>query len=109
MSAMPEQAMKSTGDWSRLLLNKVVFVTGAGGGLGSAIVQTCAAHGARVIVADVNKTAADDVVTRIIDDDPTRNESLLAIELDVTDEQAIQAAVETVVNKWNTIDVLVNK
>jgi NADP-dependent 3-hydroxy acid dehydrogenase YdfG len=34
---------------------------------------------------------------------------VIAIELDVTDEQAIQNAVKSVVDKWNTIDVLVNK
>lgn len=109
MSAAPEQASKSSGDWSKLLPNKVVFVTGAGGGLGSAIAQTCAAHGARVVVADINKTGAESVVNKIISDDPTRKDSVIAIELDVTDEQAIQNAVQTVVDQWTTIDVLVNK
>ncbi len=63
----------------------------------------------RVVVADVNKTTADEVVTKIIDGNPSKKDYIIAIELDVTDEQAIQNAVKTVVDKWNTIDVLVNK
>ncbi len=46
ISAAPEQASKPSGDWSRLLLDKVVFVTGAGGAIGAPIAQACAAHGA---------------------------------------------------------------
>ncbi|CAF1174572.1 unnamed protein product [Adineta steineri] len=108
MSAAPEQATKPSGDWSRLLPNKVVIVTGAGGGIGSAIAHTCVLHGARVVVADINKKAADEVVTKIISEDETKKDFVIAIELDVTDEQAIQNAVKSVVDKWNTVDILVN-
>ncbi len=109
MSAAPEQATKPSGDWSRLLLNKVVIVTGAGGGIGSVIAETCVLHGARVVVADVNKKSADEVVAKIINDDQTRKDFVIAIELDVADEQSIETGVKTVVDKWNTVDVLVNK
>ncbi len=109
MSTAPEQATKPSGDWSRLLLNKVVIITGAGGGIGSAIAETCALHGAYVVIADVNKKAADEVAAKIINDDETRKEYVMPIELDVSDDQAIQNAVQAVVDKWKTVDVLVNK
>ena len=109
MATAPDQATKPSGDWSQLLKNKVVIVTGAGGGIGSVIAETCALHGARVVVADANKTAANEVVKKIIDTDATRQEYLLALELDVCDEQAIEKAVQTVVEKWSTVDILVNK
>jgi NAD(P)-dependent dehydrogenase (short-subunit alcohol dehydrogenase family) len=109
MSTAPEQATKPSGDWSRLLLNKVVIITGAGGGIGSVIAETCVLHGARVVIADVNKKAADEVAAKIINDDETRKEYVMPIELDVSDDQAIQNAVQAVVDKWNTVDVLVNK
>ena len=109
MSTIPEQASKPSGDWSQLLLNKVVIVTGGGGGIGSAIAQTCVLHGARVVVADINKKAADEVVTKITDEDERKKDYVMAIELDVADERAIESAVKTVVDKWNTVDVLVNK
>ncbi len=109
MAAAPEQASKPSGNWSQLLSDKVVFITGAGGGIGSTIAQTCALHGARVVIADINKNAADEVATKIINEDANKRDYVMAIELDVVDEQAIQNAVKSVVDKWNTIDVLVNK
>jgi NAD(P)-dependent dehydrogenase (short-subunit alcohol dehydrogenase family) len=109
MAAAPEQATKPSGDWSRLLTDKVVIITGAGGAIGSVIAETCVLHGARVVVADVNKKAADEVVAKIVNADPSRQEYVLAIELDVCDEQSIENAVKTVVDKWNTVDVLINK
>jgi NAD(P)-dependent dehydrogenase (short-subunit alcohol dehydrogenase family) len=39
--------------WSQILLDKAVFITGADGGIGSAISQTCALYGARVVVSDI--------------------------------------------------------
>jgi NAD(P)-dependent dehydrogenase (short-subunit alcohol dehydrogenase family) len=109
MATAPEQATKPSGDWSRLLTDKVVIITGAGGGIGSVIAETCVLHGARVLIADINKKSADEVVAKIVNADPTRQEYVLAIELDVCDEQSIENAVKTVVDKWNTVDILVNK
>ena len=109
MIEVPEQAFKPSGDWSQLLSNKVIFVTGAGGAIGSVIVQACLSHGARVVISDVNKKAADEVAIKIIDEDSNKKDYMMTIELDVTDEQAIENAVKNVIDKWNTIDVLVNK
>lgn len=109
MFTAPEQASKPNGDWHSLLLNKVIIVTGAGGAIGSAIACTCALHGANVVVADINKKAADEVIAKIISEDDTKKNSVLSIELDVTDEQSIQNSIQIVVDKWNTVDVLINK
>jgi len=46
--------------------NRVVIVTGAGGGLGAAHARYLAAHGAAVIVNDINQTAAQQVVDDIV-------------------------------------------
>ena len=109
MSTAPEQATKPSGDWSQLLRDKVVIVTGAGGGIGSTIAETCVLHGARVAIADVNKKAADEVANKIVNADQTRKDYVLAIELDVVDEKSIKDVVKTIVDKWGTVDVLVNK
>jgi NAD(P)-dependent dehydrogenase (short-subunit alcohol dehydrogenase family) len=108
MSTAPEQATKPSGDWSQLLANKVVIVTGAGGGIGSVIAETCVLHGARVVIADVNKAAADKVATKILQNDETRKDYLMPIELDVVEEKSIESVVKAVVDKWNTVDILVN-
>jgi len=44
---------------------RVVFVTGAGGGMGTAISARFAAEGAQVVVADVNEAGANDTVAQI--------------------------------------------
>jgi ornithine carbamoyltransferase len=109
MATIPEQSSKPSGNWCQLLKDKIVFVTSAGGGIGSAIAHTCALHGARVVVADINKAAADEVVAKIINEDKTKKDCVISIELDVSNEQAVENAVKIVVDKWTTIDVLFNK
>lgn len=94
--------------WSQILLDKVVFVTGAGGGIGSAISRTCALHGAKVVVSDINKAAADKVVADILESEPTQSDRIISLQVDTVDEQAIEQAVKIVVGKWGTIHVLVN-
>ncbi|CAF3427903.1 unnamed protein product [Rotaria sp. Silwood1] len=100
--------VKLSESWSQVLLDKVVFVTGAGGGIGSAISHTCALHGARVVVSDINKAAADKVVTDILGNQNEASDRIMSLELDTVDEQAIEQAVKKVVDKWGTIHVLVN-
>ncbi len=94
--------------WSQILLDKVVFITGAGGGIGSAISRTCALHGARIVVSDINKSAADKVVADILENQNEISERIMSLELGTVDEQAIEQAVKKVVDKWGTIHVLVN-
>ncbi|CAF3729059.1 unnamed protein product [Rotaria socialis] len=99
---------KGNESWSKVLLDNVVVITGAGGGIGSAISHTCALQGAKVVVSDVNKAAADKVVADII---ATRNQEpdrIMSIKLDTADEKTIEEAVAKVVEKWGTIHVLVN-
>ena len=95
-------------NWSQILLDKVVFITGAGGGIGSAMVQTCVLQGARVVVSDINKAAADKVVADIVAGDNEKKDRLMSLELDTVSEQAIEQAVKQVVDQWHTIHVLVN-
>jgi NAD(P)-dependent dehydrogenase (short-subunit alcohol dehydrogenase family) len=95
-------------NWSQVLLDKVVFITGGGGGIGSAIAQVCFLQGARVAVADVDKAAADKTVADILANADKESDRILSLKLDTVDEQAIEQAVKQVVDKWSTIHVLVN-
>lgn len=95
-------------NWSQILCDKVVFITGAGGGIGSAISRTCALQGAQVVVSDVNKAAAEAVATEISESQNGESDRVMSLELDTTSEQAIEEAVKKVVDKWGTIHVLVN-
>ena len=93
---------------SNILNDKVVLITGAGGGIGSAISRTCALQGARVVVSDVNKAAADAVAIEISGNENGESDRVMSLELDTASEQAIEEGVKKVVEKWGTVHVLVN-
>jgi NAD(P)-dependent dehydrogenase (short-subunit alcohol dehydrogenase family) len=79
------------------LEGKVAVVTGAGSGIGKAAAEALAAAGATVIVADRNLAAARDVAGGL--------NSAIAVEADVTQEQAIEAMFAAAPAR---VDILVN-
>ena len=46
--------------------DRVVIITGAGGGLGAAHARVLASHGAKVVINDINASAAEQVVKDIL-------------------------------------------
>jgi NAD(P)-dependent dehydrogenase (short-subunit alcohol dehydrogenase family) len=82
-------------DWSRLLDGRVAVVTGGGAGIGGAISQLFAQHGAVVEIAEV---------------DPARAEvdHAHATVLDVRDDDAVTAWSAEVLERRGRVDVLVN-
>ena len=87
-----------------LLKNKLALVTGAGGGLGSAIAQGFASEGARVVVADINAERAADTVASIV---AAGGEAWSEV-LDVTDREGCKRFAEALTQRLGPIDILVN-
>src|SRR6201988_5342888 len=86
------------------LRNKICIVTGAASGIGREIAVRFAREGARVAIAVLNKDAAQAVADEI-----TRGGGkALAVAMDVTNEDQVNAAVATVVREWDGVDVLVS-
>ncbi|WP_158559858.1 SDR family NAD(P)-dependent oxidoreductase [Prauserella sp. PE36] len=84
----------------------MVFVTGAGNGLGQEYAHRLANAGARVAVVDVDGEAARSTAEEIgaeVGEDRVSN-----FELDVRDAAAIGAAVRHVTDAWGRLDALVN-
>jgi NAD(P)-dependent dehydrogenase (short-subunit alcohol dehydrogenase family) len=70
------------------LAGKCAFVTGGAGGLGAAICAELSRAGATVVAADLKEGSL--------------------IKLDVTDDQAVSAALNSVVKRHGRLDILVN-
>ncbi|KAA3654652.1 MAG: 3-hydroxybutyrate dehydrogenase [Proteobacteria bacterium] len=84
------------------LNDKVSLITGAAGGIGLGIARRFIAAGSKVAIADINMAAARQVVTELGED------RAMAVAMDVTDEAAVNAGVQAVVDRWGTVDVLVS-
>ena len=83
---------------------KVAIVTGGAGGLGSEICRRFSMRGAAVTVADVNTGAASEVAGTITSD----GGNAIGVQVEVTDEDSVVAAVRTVVNELGRVDYLVH-
>ncbi|TFZ02892.1 SDR family oxidoreductase [Ramlibacter henchirensis] len=86
------------------LSGKTAVVTGGGGGLGSAIAIALAAEGAHVLVVDRYGDAAERAARNIL----AAGGSAAFEALDIGDRAAVMAFGARVVEKYGTLDVLVN-
>jgi NAD(P)-dependent dehydrogenase (short-subunit alcohol dehydrogenase family) len=82
-------------------MSKVWLITGSAQGLGRSIAEAALAAGDRVVATARGKARLDDLLARYGD-------RVRAIELDVTDAAAAQAAVQAAVAAFGRLDVLVN-
>ncbi|HEY0249156.1 MAG TPA: SDR family NAD(P)-dependent oxidoreductase [Gryllotalpicola sp.] len=80
---------------------KVWFITGSSRGFGRALVQAALAAGDLVVATARTPGQLDDVVAQY-------GEAIAPVALDVTDAAAARAAIETAVQRFGRIDVLVN-
>ncbi len=85
------------------LATRIALVTGAASGIGKAIAQRLAAEGACVVIADLDAEKARAAAEEIGSADVA-----IGIAADVTDESAVQAAVDATVLAFGGIDLVVN-
>ncbi len=79
-------------------------VTGAGRGIGAAVARRFAEHGATVVAADIDGSSARTTAASIASDAGAVVEPL---ELDVTDEEAVEAAFGSVLSRHGRLDFAV--
>ncbi|HLJ77079.1 MAG TPA: SDR family NAD(P)-dependent oxidoreductase [Acidobacteriaceae bacterium] len=87
------------------LRDRVVVVTGGASGIGEAIVEAFGANGARVAFLDLQADAGEALSRRIEEAGAPRP---LFLTCDLTDTAALGRAAETILQRFGTVDVLVN-
>ena len=86
------------------LKDKVAIVTGGGHGIGRAYCLGLAEEGARVVVADIDKAAADEVAGMI----QSKGGEALSIETDISSQQQVNEMADKTADAFGGIDILVN-
>jgi 3-hydroxybutyrate dehydrogenase len=86
------------------LQDKVALITGAASGIGKDIAQVYLDNGAKIIIADLNIEAASATALQF---DPS-GERAMAVQMDVTDEAAVESGIAAAAAKFGGIDILVS-
>ena len=84
--------------------DKVCLVTGGASGIGRAICTLLAAEGAKVAIVDRDANRAAETMRAIT----SESGQAISVHADVSEPQAVVAAVDEVVRTWGRIDILVN-
>jgi len=86
------------------LKDKVALITGAAIGIGQAEARLFAAEGATIVVSDINDAGGKETVALIKE----RGSEAIFVHADVTKAAEIKNLVETAVQKYGKIDIVIN-
>lgn len=85
-------------------MDKIILITGASSGIGEGIASELGSAGAKVLLGARRLDRIETIAAEIRDAGGTAE----ARELDVTNRQSMAAFVETAMDQWGRIDVLIN-
>lgn len=84
-------------------IDKTAIITGAAGGIGTAITQRFLDEGAKVVAVDLSTEALEKLSSKM--GDP---ENLLLVRTDISSEESTQQLYKQVKDKWNSVDIIIN-
>src|SRR5437879_1890767 len=87
-----------------LLKDKVALITGSASGIGKEIALEYIREGAKVVIADLSLEAATATANEITKNGGTA----MAVAMDVTSEEQVDKGVESAVNLYGGIDILIS-
>ncbi len=85
------------------LQDKIAIITGAASGIGEATAIRFVNEGAKVLIVDINAEGLANVAKQI-----DNNEAVQIVTADVQDESAVESCVQTAVDRWERVDIVVN-
>lgn len=80
---------------------KTALITGAARGIGRAFAETYVREGARVVIADINITRANQTAAEI-------GAAAMAVEMDITSQDSIDQGLARAVDAFGPINILIN-
>jgi len=86
------------------LTGKVAVITGSGRGIGYAAALALAQEGARIVITDINPDAVREAVASL----SAAGHDAIGVELDVCNDESVQAMAAQAVHAFGSIDILVN-
>lgn len=89
----------------KMLENKVAVVTGAAQGIGKAIAESYAQHGAKVVLVDINQRQANSVVETI---QARGYPDVMAVSIDISNPHQVTEMIAATLNRFGRLDILVN-
>lgn len=87
-----------------LLKDKVAIVTGSASGIGKEIALTFAKEGAKVVVADYNEEALNQVVSEMNE----KGYTAFGVQVNVAEHEAVENMIQQAINEFEKVDILVN-
>ncbi|MDA3838807.1 MAG: 3-oxoacyl-[acyl-carrier-protein] reductase [Candidatus Delongbacteria bacterium] len=88
-----------------MLKDKVAIITGSARGIGKAIAEEYAKNGAKVVISDILQELADETAKELQE---KYNVETLAIKADVSKFKEVEALVKGTIDKFGSIDIIVN-
>lgn len=87
-----------------LLRNKIAIITGAAGGIGSAVARLFGREGAKLLIADIDAVAAEQLAEEVC----RSHGEAVSTAVDVTRKSSVHDMVGRALSLWGRIDILVN-
>ena len=90
------------------LENKVVLITGSTRGIGNSIARLFLENSAKVVICGSNIDNAKKAVESIKSDLNISDDNIMPVGLNMKDKESIKEVVESIINRFGKIDVLIN-
>lgn len=90
------------------LENKIALITGSTRGIGKSIAKLFVNNNATVIICGRNIESSKKTIEELSTELKINKDKLFPLELDISNKESIKNAVDTVINKFKKIDILIN-